>query len=428
VSSWLRRVETEAVPDLLRNRIDSETLSVAAEIVEDVRRRGEEAIRDHSVRFGDIDPDQPLVVDRPELEGAFASIPNTEAELLERVADRIRVFSRAQRDSVADIDIRVPGGRAGHRWLPVSTAGAYAPGGRYPLPSTVLMTVVAARVAGVEEVWVASPKPSSMTMAAAAVAGADGLLRVGGAQAVAALAFGVVSPRCDVVVGPGNRWVTAAKKALFGEVGIDGLAGPSEIVVIADDEADPALVAADLIAQAEHDVDALPILITTDTEMLRCVNHEIDLQMHDLSTAGIAGSALRSGFAVVVEDSREAAEVSDRIAPEHLALHLVEPDEISQRVSNYGSMFCGGASAEAFADYGVGPNHVLPTGGSARFQSGLSPITFLKAPTWLALSDPGEVMSDTGRLARHEGLEGHERAAAARVSRPGEGAETPRES
>jgi histidinol dehydrogenase len=416
VSRWLRRVEPGAVAGLLRAPVDSETISAAAEIVEDVRRRGEAAVRDHSIRFGDIDPEQPLVVTRQEIEDALASLPGSDAQLLERVAGRIRAFARAQRDSVTDIDVEVPGGRAGHRWFPVSTAGAYAPGGRYPLPSTVLMTVTPARVAGVAEIWVSSPRPTAMTLAAAAVAGSDGLLRVGGAQAIAALAFGVAGPRCDVIVGPGNRWVTAAKKVLFGEVGIDGLAGPSEIVVIADGEADPVLVAADLIAQAEHDVDALPILITPETEMLRRVDEEVERQMGNLGTAGVAGPALRKGYAVVVDDLQQAAEVSDRIAPEHLALHVARPDETSGRVSNYGSMFCGSSSAETFADYGAGPNHVLPTGGSARFQSGLSPVTFLKAPTWLALSDAGEVIADTARLARHEALEGHARAAEARVS------------
>lgn len=426
MSRWLHRVEPGAVSDVLRSPIDTETISAASEIVEDVRRRGEAAIRDHSIRFGDLNPEQSLVVTRAETEEALASLPDEDAELLERLANRIRAFAEAQRDSVADIVIQVPGGRAGHRWLPVSTAGAYAPGGRYPLPSTVLMTVVPARVAGVEEVWVSSPKPSAVTLAAAAVAGADGLLRVGGAQAIAALAFGVAGPRCDVVVGPGNRWVTAAKKVLFGEVGIDGLAGPSEIVVIADEEADPALVAADLIAQAEHDVDALPILVTPDAGMLPLVEDEIDHQMRNLSTARVAEPALRKGFAVVVDDLGQATEVSDRIAPEHLALHVARPDETAERLRNYGSMFCGGTSAEAFADYGVGPNHVLPTGGSARFQSGLSPITFLKAPTWLQLTDPSEVVSDTVRLARHEALEGHARAAEARVSPPGEEAGSPR--
>lgn len=426
MTMWLRRIEADSVSGQLRNPVDAGTISAAAEIVEDVRRRGETAVREHSVRFGDIEAGQSLVVTREGLDDALGSLPEGDAGLLERVADRIRSFARAQRDSVADIDVEVPGGRAGHRWLPVSTAGAYAPGGRYPLPSTTLMTVLPAKVAGVDEVWVASPRPSAMTLAAAAVAGADGLLRIGGAQAIAALAFGVAGPLCDIVVGPGNRWVTAAKKVLFGEIGIDGLAGPSEIVVIADSTASPELVAADLIAQAEHDVDALPILITTEIDLLRAVEVEIDRQMSDLSTARVADPALRNGFAVVVDDLHRAAEISDSIAPEHLALHLGKPDLISERLANYGSLFCGTSTAETFADYGIGPNHVLPTGGSARFQSGLSPMTFLKAATWLELTDARQVMSDTAELARHESLEGHARAAEARVTPRSVAADSPR--
>lgn len=414
MTRWLRRVAPESISYQLRNRLDDETFSEARRIVEDVRQRGEEAIRDHSVRLGDLEPGDSIHVSRPELERAFESLSQGETRLLQTVAGRVRSFASSQREAVTDIEVEVPGGRAGHRWIPVSTAGAYAPGGRYPLPSTVLMTVVPARVAGVEEVWVASPKPSRTTMGAAAIAGADGLLRIGGAQAIAAMAFGTVGPRCDIVVGPGNRWVTAAKKVLFGEIGIDGLAGPSEIAVIADETARPALVAADLIAQAEHDVDALPILITTDVRLPGMVDEEISAQMDDLSTAAVAKQALRGGFVVVVGNIDEAAGVSDRIAPEHLALHVSQPDRLVGRLTNYGSLFHGERTAEAFADYGVGPNHVLPTGGGARFQSGLSALTFMRSPTWLELTDPGRVMAETVQLARLERLEAHARAAEAR--------------
>ena len=412
---WLRQIEAESVSDQLRNPVDAETISAAAEIVDDVRRRGETAVREHSIRLGDIEAGQSLVVTRDQLDSALESLDSDQVGLLERAASRIEDFATAQRSSVRDITVEVPGGRAGHRWLPVTSAGAYAPGGRYPLPSTVLMTVLPARVAGVGEVWVASPKPSPLTLAAASLAGADGLIRAGGAQAVAALAFGALGPRCDMVVGPGNRWVTAAKKLLFGEIGIDGLAGPSEIVVIADDGADPTLVAADLIAQAEHDADALPILITTDEGQLQSVDDEVSRQLRDLATAEVAGTALRNGFAVVVASLDEAATASERIAPEHLALHVEHPAGLARRLTNYGSLFCGSSSAETFADYGIGPNHVLPTGGGARYQSGLSPMTFLRSPTWMEIGDPEIVRADTARLARYEGLEGHARAAEARA-------------
>jgi phosphoribosyl-ATP pyrophosphohydrolase/phosphoribosyl-AMP cyclohydrolase/histidinol dehydrogenase len=238
---------------------------------------------------------------------------------------------------------------------------------------------------------------------------------VGGAQAIAALAFGTVSPPCDLIVGPGNLWVTAAKKHLYGEVGIDGLAGPSEILVIADDGADPALVAADLLAQAEHDVDAVPILISTSSDLVDRVEAAIDDQLADLPTSETAGAAMRNGFAMVVGSIIEAGAVSDQMAPEHLALHVEEPDQLVETLTSYGSVFVGGRSAETFADYGVGPNHVLPTGGGARFQSGLSVLTFLRSPTWSRLEEPGALVDDTVHLARLEGLEAHARAAQFRV-------------
>ena len=273
------------------------------------------------------------------------------------------------------------------------------------------MTVIPARVAGVAEVWVASPRPTPVTLAAAAISGADGLLAVGGAQGIAALAFGTVSPPCDVVVGPGNRWVTAAKKHLFGEIGIDGLAGPSEIVVVADSTSEARVVAADLLAQAEHDPDALPILITDAPGLLLKVEEALALELDSLPTAGVASVALARGFAVVVEDMEEAIELCDNIAPEHLALHTESPDKIAGKLSAYGSLFVGDASAEVLADYGAGPNHVLPTGRGARFQSGLSVMTFLKSPTWMTMSQPGLIAGDAAELARLEGLEAHARAA-----------------
>ncbi|MGC2240360.1 MAG: histidinol dehydrogenase, partial [Acidimicrobiia bacterium] len=235
------------------------------------------------------------------------------------------------------------------------------------------------------------------------------------AQAIAALAFGVVTPRSDIIVGPGNKWVTAAKKHLFGEVGIDGLAGPSEILVIADDGADPDLVAADLLAQAEHDVDAIPILVTTSATLADAVDIRIRDQLRDLPTSATATTALGNGFATVVSDLAEATGIADLLAPEHLALHVGPAEETADRLRSYGSLFIGAGSAEAFADYGVGPNHVLPTGGGARFQSGLSVMTFLRSPTWSRLDDPASIVKDTVTLARMEGLEAHARAALRRV-------------
>jgi len=405
----LRRLD--ALPARRSGPVDPDVFRRAGEIVEDVRMRGEAALRDHGERHGELFPGQELVLDRPRLDRAAEGIPPAELEVLERVAGRIRSFATEQRDTVADLDTAITGGRAGHRWIPVTSAGAYAPGGRHPLPSSALMTVIPARVAEVGTVWAASPRPTEVTLAAAAVAGADGLLAVGGAHAIAALAFGTVSPVCDMVVGPGNKWVTAAKKYLYGEVGIDGLAGPSEILVVADESADPELVAADLLAQAEHDTEAKPVLVSTSSTLVEEVDRALSRQLADLPTSETASIALGNGFALVVSTIAEAVSVADQMAPEHLALHVEDPDGITGSVSCYGSLFVGSGSAEVFADYGVGPNHVLPTGGGARFQSGLSVLTFLRSPTWSRLDDPGALIDDTVHLARLEGLEAHARAA-----------------
>ncbi|MGH8925311.1 MAG: histidinol dehydrogenase [Acidimicrobiia bacterium] len=410
----LRRMSAAELNGASRPPIGADIRETVIEIVEDVRAGGEEALRSHAERLGDIEPGQPLTVDRHELKASFDSVDEESQNLLRRVHRRIESFSRAQREGASDLNLQIDGGQAGHRWIPVGSVGAYAPGGRYPLPSSVLMTVTPARVAGVNSVWLASPHPSPLILAAAWIGDADGVLTVGGAQAVAALAFGTVTPPVDVVVGPGNKWVTAAKRHLFGEVGIDGLAGPSEILVIADQTADPRLVAIDLLAQAEHDVDAVPSLITPSAELADEVERALAEQLEDLPTAETARAALSNGVCVIVDDLRAAAVITDGLAPEHLALHVDDPHSVALQVRNYGSVFIGGSAAEAFSDYGAGPNHVLPTGGGARFSAGLSVFTFLKPTTWLSVDDPDALVEDTARLARLEGLEAHARAALAR--------------
>jgi phosphoribosyl-ATP pyrophosphohydrolase/phosphoribosyl-AMP cyclohydrolase/histidinol dehydrogenase len=417
----LRRVAPADVPVLLRDPVDAATLDGARIIVDDVRARGEAAVREHGERLSDLAPGAPLVRTRAELVEALESLPTTERRLLERTATRIADFAEAQRACVEGLTVRIPGGYAGHTVRPLDSAGCYAPGGRFPLPSSVLMTAVTARVAGVETVWVASPRPTTITMAAAAVADADGLLAVGGAQAIAALAFGAGPvPRCDAVVGPGNRWVTAAKQLVAGRVAIDMLAGPSELVVCADGTSDPALVAADLLAQAEHDPDALPVLVTLDARLADRVDEELERQLSDLPTAETARAALANGFTVIVSSIDEAVVVCDRLSPEHLEVVTADAEHVANRMRRYGTLFVGEGSGEVLGDYGAGPNHVLPTGGTARFTGGLSVLTFLSLRTWLRIDDPHDaetVASDAVALARLEGLEAHARAAARRLSK-----------
>jgi phosphoribosyl-ATP pyrophosphohydrolase/phosphoribosyl-AMP cyclohydrolase/histidinol dehydrogenase len=416
------RLTPEQVVRLEREAVDAATIAAAAEIVEAVRSGGEVAVRSLAERFGDLQPGDQLILDRTELQDAAANLPVDQLDLLHRTAERIAGFAQVQRAAVTETEAAIPGGRAGHTVAPVACAGCYAPGGRYPLPSSVLMTAVTARVAGVGQVWVASPKPTPITCAAAAIAGAEGLLAVGGAHAIAALAFGLAPiPACDVVVGPGNRWVTAAKKLLVGRIGIDMLAGPSELVVLADESADAGLVAADLLAQAEHDPDAQPILVTTDPNLPDLVESALGRQLDGLAVPAqeVATSALAQGFAVIAPDLDTAVEVCDRLAPEHLQVLTVEAEQVARRLTSYGALFIGAATAEVLGDYGAGPNHTLPTGGTARYAGGLSVLDFLRVRTWMRIDSQSEaagLVADAVALARLEGLEAHAHAAERRMT------------
>jgi len=419
-----RLLRRRSVAELARRGpgLDAKTLAAAARIVEAVRKRGEVAVRKHAERFGDVSPGAPLYHNRADLARALAGLSPEERTRLERVAARIRAFAVAQRGALGPVRVPVPGGIAEHRIAPIERAGCYAPGGRYPLPSSVLMTAVTARVAGVRDIWVASPKPQALSLAAAAIAGADGVLAAGGAQAIAALAYGAgpIAPR-DVIVGPGNRYVAAAKRLVAGGVATDMLAGPSELIVFADSSADPAAVAADLLAQAEHDPDALPVLVTTDAALVKQVERELAGRLEDLPTAGVARAALAHGGAIVVSSVDEGIAACDALAPEHLQLALRDADAVAPRLAHYGALFVGAESAEVLGDYGAGPNHVLPTGGTARSGGGLSVYTFLRVRTWLRITDYAAarpLVEDAVWLGRAEGLEAHARAAERRLSTP----------
>ena len=415
----IRRVTPETLPARIPSAIDEATLDGAREIVDAVRHGGREKLLEYAQRFDGWTDATPWRFGNDELEAARAALDPVIRGQLERMAARILAFAQAQRGALADTAIAVSGGRAGHTVLPMARAGCYAPAGRFPLPSSLLMGVITARAAGVREVWVASPRPSQLMLAAAAIAGATGLIGVGGAHAIAALAYGIEDiPACDVVVGPGNRWVTAAKKCIAGDVGIDFLAGPSELIVLADEAADPALVSADLLAQAEHDVDALPILVTTSEALVDAVDRELMRQLSLLPEPAVAAASLAGGYAVICDDLDAAVAVVDAIAPEHLQLALRDPRATADRVRNAGALFLGESSAEVFGDYGAGPNHVLPTGGAARFTGGLSVLHFLRVRTWLDIAEPARLREDTAALARLEGLEAHARAAEHRHTEP----------
>jgi len=413
----LRRIKANELKSVVAPGFDDATVSAAATIVNDVRRRGESALLEHAARLGDWAPGSPWYHDRAALAVAGEALDEPTRSLLIRTAARIERFATAQRESLTDISVAVAGGRAGHSVLPMQRAGCYAPAGRFPLVSSLLMTVVTAKAAGVPEVWVATPRPDGLMLAAAAIAGADGVIGIGGAQGIAALAYGVAPvPPCDIIVGPGNRWVTAAKKYVAGDVAIDMLAGPSELVVAADASADPSIIASDLLAQAEHDADAIPTLVTTDPSLADRVERELARQLEWLPTAATAREALKNGAAIFCENLDQLVTACDALAPEHLQLVVQDPSALAARIRNAGALFLGERSAEVFGDYGVGPNHVLPTGRSARYTGGLSVLDFLRVRTWLEIDDPDAVIRDVTALARIEGLAGHARAAEARAS------------
>ncbi len=416
----LKTITFQQLRSVLPPAIDAQTLAGAREILTRLAEGGEAALRKAIDRYEQRPENSRLVYHPNDFAEARAQVAASELELLQRVARRIEAFARAQRGTFHDLDLPIAGGRAGHRWFPLQVAGCYVPGGRFPLISSLLMTAVTARVAGVSQVWVASPIASPLMLAAASIAGVDAFLHAGGAQAIGALATGCGEvPRCDVIVGPGNRWVTAAKLLVSEQVRIDMLAGPSELLIVADETANPETLAADLLAQAEHDSDARPMLIANSESLVAKVNAALEQQLVSLPTAANARAALTNGFALVVNSWDEALAACQTIAPEHLELQLASAGELAPKLSRCGCLFIGEHSAEVLGDYGAGPNHVLPTGGTARYAAGLGVETFLRRQTWLeieSLEAAQETVRDAVALAQLEGLPGHAASAARRLS------------
>lgn len=407
----LRRIESEHAARARPHIADAGAQRDVARIVDDVRTRGESALREHVRSAGDLRDGERLIYDRDAIESAAQRVDDRELALLQRTANRLRSFAAAQRRGVGDVCIPLAGGHAGHTVEPVDRAGCYAAGGALPCPSAVLMTAVIARAAGVRDVWVASPSPAPIIFAAAYVAGVDSLLAAGGPAAIAAFAWGAGSiPACDAIVGFGDRNVAAAKHLVAGRVAIDVLEGPNELCLLVDDSADARLVAADMLAQAEH-VDGIPMLVSLDADMVGRVERELDSQLASLPNKERYGLALESGFAIVEPDLRSAIHAVDEIAPAHLQLVLRDTGLARYLARHYGTMLVGPRSSEVFSDYGAGPNYVLPTARGSRSRGGLSVFTFLRVRPWLEITDPAELAEDAAAFARLEGFEAHARAA-----------------
>ncbi|MFN8532301.1 MAG: histidinol dehydrogenase [Dehalococcoidia bacterium] len=420
-------METVALPESVRARIrdqwgeDLSADEVVDRILTAVRVDGDHAIVDLTRRIDGVDLAD-LEVSREEIEGAYRALDPAVVDALRLAARRVRDFhERQRRNSWVDFDEGF-----GQIVRPLERVGLYAPGGTAAYPSTVVMTAVPARVAGVREIVLTTPcgrdgAVPAVTLVAADIAGVDRVFRVGGAQAIAALAFGTRSiPRVDKILGPGNLFVTLAKRKVYGLVAIDALAGPTETLLIADDSADPALCAADLLAQAEHDVLAQPILLTTSPELAAATADEIARQLPLLTREPIARAAVSGrGGIVVTPDLQTAFDLMNEYGPEHLCLHLRDPWSWIPAVRNAGGIFVGEHSTEALGDYTVGPSHVMPTGGTARFNSPLNVDDFVKLISVIALSPDRmrELTQATATLARAEGLTAHARSVEIRRER-----------
>ena len=389
-----------------RNAPYERVLPQARRIVDSMRRGGDAALLRLRSRFDGISPQSPLRIPEVELQLAWESTPEPMRQALKTAARNIRAFAVRQRPK--DFDLKpAPGVTTGQRVIALASVGCYVPGGRYPLPSTLLMTVIPAQVAGVERIVAVSPHPAKETLAAAFLLGVSEFYRVGGSQAIAALAYGTESiPRVDKIAGPGNAWVTAAKKVVAFDCAIDMLAGPTEAVVTSE-IGDPAFIAADLVAQAEHDPDALPIFITTQPSLAKAVIAEVKQRSrgNKIATAAITNH----GLAIVARSLDEAHELTNRIAPEHLT---VDSAADLAWVRNAGSVFIVRWSAQPLGDYVSGPNHTLPTSGLARVRGGLSVFDFVKLVTVQEYSERGvqQLGPAAIRLAQAEGLEAHAEA------------------
>ena len=383
------------------------------EILGAVRSEGDAGLKRYVERFEKRVPPAWLERDYGG-EAALRSLPKPVADALVEAAERIRRYHQRQADVLGGFEYSEHGVTLASRVTPLERVGVYAPGGKARYPSSVLMCAVPAQVAGVKEIIVASPDTSPEVRAACHLSGVHALLDAGGAQAIAALAYGTESvPRVDKIVGPGNIYVAAAKRLVFGEVDIDSIAGPSEILVVADHSANPVLIAADLLSQAEHDEAAYPLLVTSDASLVERVQAELTRQLSDLPRKAIADESVRhNGYALIVADRAGLIDVANRLAAEHVAVHTVEARALADRILRAGAIFVGSMTPEAAGDYLAGPSHVLPTGGAARYGAPLGVYDFVSRSSIIDY-EPSALIAQGPKItafARAEGLEAHARA------------------
>lgn len=433
----VQRKEIRIVSDTLKaptaevgtpHKSDPQVVATVTQVLDDIRANGDDAVRRYSQQFDRWAPPS-FRLDEAEVAAIVSDLPPTVIDDLKFVQAQVRNFAQAQRDSMLDVEIEtLPGVRLGHKHVPVSASGAYVPGGRYPLTASAHMTVVTAKVAGVERVAATTPPNNGVappiSVAAMHLAGADEIYVLGGVQAIGALALGTdtIAP-VNLLTGPGNAYVAEAKRQLFGEVGIDLFAGPTEVVIVADETADPFIVAADLLSQAEHGPDSPCVLITTSERVGRQTIAEVSRQLSNLPTANVASVSWdQHGEVHVVEDIEEAFALADRYAGEHVQILTAEPRRALTGMRDYGALFLGEKTCVSYGDKAIGTNHVLPTLGAARYTGGLWVGKYLKTVTYQEIDDAessAELGRICGRAARLENFEGHARSADARAAKFG---------
>lgn len=400
------------IPESFFQKIEFEELQDVSKIITAVRKFGDDAIVEYSNKFNE-NVTREFEVTEERIEKALKSVDTKTLDAIKYAIENVESFARAQLDCIKELEIKNGESSFGHKIIPIEKAGCYIPGGNYPLPSSAIMTIVPAKVAGVKRVIACSPKIKDTTIAACHLAKADKIYNIGGVQAVAAMAYGTKTvEKVDKIAGPGNKYVTCAKKQVFGECGIDFLAGPSEVLIVADETANADFIAADMLAQCEHDLDAKAYLICFDKNFAQKVEQKAQEFLKTLPTKKIAEKSFEKSFAIVVNTLDEAAELSNKRAPEHLELSIKNAKEHLPKFTNYGSAFLGNYCAEVFGDYCSGTNHTLPTNQVAKYSGGLSVFDFIKIQTYQSISktDIKEIAQKTSILAAAEGLSAHKLA------------------
>lgn len=392
-------------------------MEIVQKIIQEVKKNGDKAVRKYIEIFDKVKLKN-FKVSKRETSEAYKKVDRKTIDTIRKAAKNIERFAKTQLKQFKNFEYTKNGVTVGQKIIPIERIGAYVPGGRYPLPSTALMCIIPAKVAGVKEVIVCSPKIKPITIVAADLAGADLIFDVGGVQAIAAMAYGTESiPKVDKIVGPGNIYVAQAKKEVFGDCGIDLLAGPTEILIIADEFAKAKFIAADLLAQAEHDINTKIFFVTNSKVLIKEINKELKIQIEKLETKKIIKEAFKNKKIILVKNLKGAIKIANEVAPEHLTLQIKNPRKYLNQLKNYGSLFLGEYSAVAFGDYCSGPNHVLPTDKTARYTGGLSVKDFIKIQTHQYISKKGakKLAKITATFASIEGLYAHKKSAEVRL-------------